>query len=145
MKFRLAGLLRVRALQEDLAAAELADARRELRSVRARRARTIAALEGVDAAQVGIANLSAIAASRASADALIADLRILEESLGIRIDQAAEDHRTTHTATRTVERLRDRFDAARRRDRQRHEQIEMDEIAGNRWNDGRRQAEEAGS
>jgi len=127
--FSLAGLLRVRSLEETLAAAGLADARRELGGVQAQRARTGAALAGTEADVVGTANLAAIAATRASAQARLAELALLEEAAGGAAAAAAAAHREARTAARAIERLRERADAELRREELRGEQAVLDEIA----------------
>lgn len=131
--FPLAGLLRVRALAEDTAAAELAAARREEDAARRRAARTAEMLGS--SRPPGEAELSAWKAAVAARVALsslltedVADLRDAEEDTGRRQDQWTR----ARTRTRAVERLRDKHDEEQRAEDERAEQAAIDEVAARR-------------
>lgn len=139
--FSLAGLLRFRALQETLSAADLAAARRALDGVRHRRTEIVAALAGTSVAASGQASLAAIGAARASAQSMIQDLARLEAAASHDVDKAADSHRRTRTAARSIEKLRDRFESEARREDLRREQSALDEIAVTRAARSRRTPE----
>jgi flagellar FliJ protein len=141
--FSLAGILRLRSLQETLAAADLAAARRDLDGVRARRTQVGAELAGTSVSAAGTAALAAIAAARASAQAMLSDLVALESMAARKADEAAVNHRQARTKAHTIERLRERFDVRERREDLRREQSALDEIAVTRA--ARRSAASLGS
>ncbi|HEU0257034.1 MAG TPA: flagellar FliJ family protein [Microbacteriaceae bacterium] len=131
--FHLSGLLRLRTLRESLAAVGLAEARHELSGVRDRRARVGAQLAGTTVAATGPESLAAIAAARASAQAMIGSLAALEELAGQKAEAAAAAHRLARTEARTIRRLSDRFAAEEARKDLHREQVALDEIAITRW------------
>jgi flagellar protein FliJ len=130
-RFPLEGLLRVRTIWEDRAAAELADARRQEQRARDRAART-AELLGDSAAPVGSGSASFMGSvlARAALSSMLADaltdVAAAEESTAGR----AAAWSTARQATRSVERLAERHADAERRAEDRVEQQAIDEIAG---------------
>lgn len=131
--FRLAGLLRVRVLQEELAASEAAQARRLLEGVRRRRAGILASVAGIEVGEVGSATLAAVAASRASAYTLAEQLGSMEAAAQRDAALASGAHRAARRDAQAVQRLADRFAVGQQREELRREQIAIDEIATARW------------
>jgi len=131
--FPLAGLLRLRALAEDQAAAELALARREQSDAR-RRARESADLLGGSALPTAAGHLAwqAAVAGRAALGALLVERR----TEAVVADAVAEDRATTWTdarqQVRALERLEERHDETERAEEARAEQRVLDEVAGRR-------------
>ncbi|MBD7957435.1 hypothetical protein H9651_07270 [Microbacterium sp. Sa4CUA7] len=126
--FRLAGLLRVRSIQERAAAEHLSRASMEHVRTEARERQLRAALStSVDEA-VDVRALAALAASRVASRSMLADLRTLAEMQEAAVAEAREQH----TATRIDERglaLLAEAHARRELARELHvEQIELDEI-----------------
>lgn len=128
--FPLAGLLRVRALAEDTAAAELAAARQAERQAR-ERARTTAQMLGATLlpADADLSAWQASVAARVALSSLLTDddaaVRVAEEESGRR----QEDWTAARIRTRAVERLRDRHDENERLADERTEQNVLDELA----------------
>ena len=139
-RFGLAGLLRVRDLEEQRAAAELADANRAVDAVRARGARTRASLAGVRSDVVDAATLSSVVAARSSAQVLLGELTALHELAA----REAGDARTAHGAARasavSLEKLRKRHTEAEVARELREEQSALDEVAIQGWRESRRDA-----
>ena len=159
--FRLAGLLRVRDIEEQRAAAELAEAGRAVDAVRAHRSRMRGSLGAMSpgampgampggqpgalpgaapreallgqSAHVDAATLSAVVAARASAHILLGELSALHE----RAEQTAADARSAHQVARvnarSLEKLQVRHvESETERDR-RAEQSALDEVAIQGW------------
>jgi flagellar FliJ protein len=78
-RFSLAGLLRLRHLQQELAAADLAAARNRLDATNVRQERARVALGGSSADVTSTSALYAIAAGRAALRSTLADLNALHE------------------------------------------------------------------
>jgi len=134
--FRLAGLLRLRALAEEQAAARLAGATRTRDAAAARRAATESALgatrfvegpEGTD----GL-GMQAVVASRMALSALLVDQRARVVVTQDAVDAADADWSAARTRTRTLEKLQEKHRAAAQVEEQRAEQVVLDEIAGRR-------------
>lgn len=131
--FRLAGLLRLRALAEEQAAARLADATRGRDAAVARREATQAALgtaqfpAGTDA--VG---MRAVVASRVALSALLVDQRALATRAQGAVDEADAAWSQARTRTRTLEKLQEKHEETVRVEDQRAEQVVLDEVAGRR-------------
>ena len=131
--FPLAGLLRVRALAEDTAAAELAAARREEDAARERAARTAEMLGSTrPPGEAELAAWQAAVAARVALSSLlvedVAGVRRAEEETGRR----QEDWTRARTRTRAVERLRDKHADEQRTEEERAEQLTLDEVAARR-------------
>jgi len=131
--FRLAGLLRLRALAEEQAAAQRAVSVRGRDTAAARVTATEAAL-----ASAGFAPLSdgpgmqAVVASRLALSALLVDRRAQVLVAQDEVDAADAVWSEARTRTRTLEKLQEKHDAAVRVEEQRAEQVVLDEIAGRR-------------
>lgn len=131
-KFSLAGLLRLRRLQEDQAAAELAVARSSARDIAARRAMAHARLASGDAAVATPAELFAIAATRSSSSGMLAELAELQELGRSELEAARARHDAARRAARSIEKLEERHILAVTVDELRVEQRAIDELAAKR-------------
>ncbi|MHA7240850.1 flagellar export protein FliJ [Arthrobacter sp. TMS1-12-1] len=107
-QFPLAGLLRLRQLREDEAAGSLAAANERLRASRDRADVLSDALDGTDISPAGSASLYAVAAARASARSMFADLHALEAHLQGEQHRAQDQYRAARAATMGLEKLEDR-------------------------------------
>lgn len=132
-EFSLAGLLRLRQIQQDQAATGLARARSRSSSVRARETAARRDLAAGDDPISSSASLRAIAAARSSSHSMLADLQNLA-----RIAETAEnDARSQFIAARTrsvgLEKLQARHAAEVNSADLRAEQSTLDEIASTVW------------
>lgn len=131
--FRLAGLLRLRALAEEQAAAQRATSARGRDAAVARAAATEAALgsavfpPGADARGV-----QAVVASRLALSALLVDRRAQVLVAQDEVDAADAAWSAARTQTRTLEKLQEKHETAVRAEEQRAEQVVLDEVAGRR-------------
>ena len=128
--FPLAGLLRVRRLQEEQAAAELAHARSRADREREREQRMRAALGGADDEVTSVEALAALAASRAASRSLLSDLGLLVREREAQAEKARQEHAVTRVKAAGLERLEERHGAAVAAEDLRVEQHALDEIAG---------------
>ncbi len=127
--FPLAGLLRVRRLQERAAAERLTRASMEHAQTEARdrqvRASLTTSAEGVE----DVRTLAALAASRVAARSLLSDLRALGDAQAAAADAARAEHAAARIDEHGLTRLAEAHDR-RERDRvRRGEQSTLDEIA----------------
>jgi flagellar FliJ protein len=131
--FALAGLLRLRHLQQDAAAGELAAANARLNTNETRRAEASAALTVLPSEATGTASLAAIAAGRTSAQSMLADL----DALSREYRQTAENAHAAFTAKRAesvgLEKLEGRHGMILAAEDLRAEQTVLDEIASTGW------------
>jgi flagellar protein FliJ len=132
-EFSLAGLLRLRQIQQDQAATGLARARSRSSSVRAREAAARRDLSATDDPISSSASLRAIAAARSSSHSMLADL----QSLSRIVDTEETDARSEFIAARTrsvgLEKLQARHHAEVATEDLRAEQSALDEIASTVW------------
>lgn len=128
--FSLMGLLRLRRLQEDQAAASLATARRDVRDTAARIASVHATLASADASIATSDELFAIAATRSSSTSMLADLAQLERAQAEEVARREEEHREARRAARGIEKLEARHGLAVQAEELRTEQRVLDELAG---------------
>jgi len=131
--FPLAGLLRLRHLQQDEAAVELAAANSRVNDNETRRDRARALVHGGGHSPTSVAAMSALAAARASSRSMLADLDALGQG-----HQAALAHaQTVFDAARAesvaLEKLKARHSAAVIAADLKAEQTVLDEIASTRW------------
>lgn len=128
--FPLSGLLRVRTMAEDTAAAELAAARNLERAAR-QRARDTAEMLGSSRppAEADLAAWRAAVAARVALSSLLTDDRAAAVHAEHEVQQRQEEWTAARIRTRAVERLRDKHDAAERSEQERAEQLVLDEIA----------------
>lgn len=129
--FRLAGLLRVRQLQEQLAAADLAAANRTAEDVRVRSHRIRASMAGAEAQDGSV--LAAVTAARANAQFMLAELATLSDRVDADRAAAHTAYSAARTDARTLEKLQRNHDAAAMAEALRVEQAALDEIATHRW------------
>jgi flagellar FliJ protein len=132
-QFTLAGLLRVRSLEEREAAASLAQANQRINSIRSQRERTIAALAGTSVEATGANNLAALAASRAAAQTQLSELAALHELASAEARQATDEHRAARARLLALEKLHDRHTTAVHVEELQVEQNALDEIAVGSW------------
>lgn len=131
--FRLAGLLRLRSIAEEQAAATLADRTRGRDAAAARSRATEDALGGAQfGADMDSLGMQAVVASRLALSALLVDHRGRVGQAQDEVDVADAAWAAARTRTRTLEKLQDKHEAAVRVEEQRAEQIVLDEIAGRR-------------
>ncbi|KAD3456118.1 hypothetical protein GD627_15640 [Arthrobacter yangruifuii] len=137
--FPLAGLLRLRQLQQEKAAGELAAANLRMRETREARAGMYNALETSFSEPVDATTMNAIAAARSSSRSMLADLFALDTRYAAELETA----RTGFTAARArsvgLEKLEGKFAEAEAAEDLRAEQTILDELAGTVWH--RRQKE----
>ncbi|GAA1109493.1 flagellar FliJ family protein [Arthrobacter flavus] len=129
--FPLAGLLRLRRINQDRAAGELAAAAAALRERAADRGTAMASLDRslsrVDSAQA----LSAVAAARASSRSMLRELEALETRSRADLDRAQNDFSAARAQTISLEKLEERHTAAVHAEDLKAEQLVLDEIATN--------------
>ncbi|MFB7894199.1 hypothetical protein ACFC1I_18505 [Microbacterium sp. NPDC056044] len=128
-EFSLAGLLRVRGIQERAAAQRLSRASIEAEQTasRDRQLRAALAVTGSDAADVR--SLAALAAARVAGRSLLADLDSLGELRQAALHEARDEHESARKEVRGLERLADAHAARALAGELRAEQLELDEIA----------------
>lgn len=131
--FRLAGLLRVRDLEEQRAAATLAEASVALDAVYAHRSRTRATLAGVPPEAADAAALSALVAARANAHALLGELSSLHDQAEHIAANARDAHHAARADARALEKLHLRHIDTETTREIRAEQLTLDEIAIQGW------------
>lgn len=131
--FPLAGLLRLRHLQQDQASVDLATANSALRRHDERLVHARGALAGLTATPTNMAALHAMAAARASSRSMLGDL----DALGRNYQTAVAAARTVFDAARAdairLEKLEVRHAEALAVEDLHAEQTVLDEIASTRW------------
>ena len=131
--FPLAGLLRLRKLQQDQAALDLAEANARVAASEARRGRARSALGALGNTPGTSAALNAMAAARSSSRSMLAEL----EALGRTEQDTLESSQSAYNAARAesvaLEKLHDRHAEALLALDLHAEQTVLDEIAGARW------------
>lgn len=138
--FPLAGLLRLRKLQEETAASKLAAANARVREAGAVQAQAYEELAQSPVAAADSAALYAVAAARASSRAMLAELA----AVGTRRTAEAETAQTAFRSARAdsvgLEKLEARHAVEAAAEDRRTEQTVLDELAGSAW---QRQQKEA--
>lgn len=127
--FRLGGLLRLRRLEEERAAATLARANAERTAARERRSRAALELSAASFDDGDAASFQAAVAGRASLMGLLEESALLLAVAAERSDTAQRDWTERRTEVRTLEKLEERHDAAAVADEGRAEQLLADEVA----------------
>jgi flagellar FliJ protein len=131
--FPLAGLLRLRKLQEDKSAAALAAARGRAEDVR-RRSRRMREVLGADSTTAtSIEHVVAIAAARASTSSMLSELEALGRSTDDEEARTLADHQESRRRALTLEKLQEKHDAAAQAERGVEEQRVLDELAVRGW------------
>ncbi|WP_181445849.1 flagellar export protein FliJ [Cryobacterium soli] len=138
--FSLAGLLRLRHLQQDQAAGDLAAANARLRATATRIDETRAALEHLPLNPTGADTLYAIAAARASSRSMLAELVALDGVAQQAAAAAKADFEAKKAASASLEKLEGRHGAAEAAEDLHAQQTVIDEIASTGWH--RRQGEQ---
>ncbi|TFC93854.1 MULTISPECIES: hypothetical protein [Cryobacterium] len=131
--FALAGLLRLRHLQQDQAAGDLAQANAVAQANAARRAGARATLHQMPSAANGADMLSTIAAARASARSMLADMEALGRNYQVAVGEAQVAFDATRADSVRLEKLEDRHGALVAAEDLHREQTVLDEIAGAGW------------
>ena len=131
--FPLAGLLRLRKLQQDQAALDLAEANARVAALEARHGRARSALGALGNSPQSIAALNAMAASRASSRSMLAELDALGRNHQESLDTAQSTYNSARAESVALEKLHARHAAALLAEDLRAEQTVLDEIAGDRW------------
>ncbi|MHA7132024.1 flagellar export protein FliJ [Oerskovia turbata] len=132
-KFRLAGVLRLRRLEEDTAKAELAHAHADLAQTVEEAGGLAAYLESSPERSSPGASLAAIAASRAATSALFAVLEAEARRKAGLVDEAFSGLQQARASRLGLEKLQDRHDEDVARAEGRAEQAALDEVASSRW------------
>ncbi|GGD75085.1 hypothetical protein [Microbacterium murale] len=136
--FSLAGLLRVREIQERAAAQRLSRAVIDARHTEARDRRLRTALAGEGTEAVDVRSLAALAAARGAGRSLLADLSSLDAIQQEELAQARSEHADARCAMRGLDRLADAHAVRERTEELRSEQAELDEIASRARAEGER-------
>lgn len=129
----LAGLLRLRGIERDRAAQQLAEQARRQAALQQRAGELRQSL-GLQPVETGdAASLHAIAAARAVANRLLSELDSLQQLQRQATDAAESAHRLAHQRHRGIERLDERRAAHASQLDQQREQAALDEHAGTAW------------
>jgi flagellar FliJ protein len=131
--FPLAGLLRLRKLQEDQAAAALSAARGRAEDVRRRSRRLRDTLDSGGSAAHSVDNIVAIAAARASTSSMLSELEALGRSTADEEARTLADHQESRRRALTLEKLEAGHLAAEAVERGIEEQKVLDELAIRAW------------
>lgn len=141
--FPLAGLLRLRHLQQGEAASELAAANSRVQDNQTRRDRARALLHGGASAPTSAAAMNAMAAARASSRSMLADLDALGQGHLATLDEAQKVFDAARAESIGLEKLEARHAAAVAAADLHADQIVLDEIASTRWHRDRAADDEA--
>ena len=134
--FRLAGLLRLRQVQEEQAASDLAAANARSRENAARQNRARAALGGVGAEATSSNVLYAIAAARSSSRSMLAELEAVDVHNRADVADAAAAYAAARARSLGLEKLEQRHIETRDAGDLAAQQAVVDEIATNRPKSG---------
>jgi len=135
-QFSLAGLLRVRGIQERAAAERLSRAVLDARHTEARDRHLRAALAGEGTDAVDVRSLAALAAARSASRSMLADLTALASVQQQSVADARAEHADARRAQRGLDRLADAHAERVRAEDLRAEQAELDEIAARTRDEG---------
>ncbi len=128
-QFSLAGLLRVRGIQERAAAERLSRAVLDARHTEARDRHLRSALAGEGTEAVDVRSLAALAAARSASRSMLADLTALASVQQQSVADARAEHADARRAQRGLDRLADAHAERVLSEDLRAEQAELDEIA----------------
>jgi flagellar FliJ protein len=131
--FPLAGLLRLRHLQQDQAASQLAVANGRMRENNFRQMRARTALGSTMSEVANMAALHAVAAARASSRSTLADLEGVGAEVRAEVDQAQAVFEAARSRAIRLEKLEGRHAEAVVADDIHKEQTALDEIASGAW------------
>jgi flagellar FliJ protein len=132
-QFSLAGLLRLRHLQQDEAAGQLASANARLDGTSVQRNRARAALGATRADATSTESLYAMAAGRASMRSMLADLDSMIYQQQGEADEADEAFKLARAQAIALEKLEAKHVQAVTVEELRAEQAVLDELAGTAW------------
>jgi len=132
-QFSLAGLLRLRQIQQDQAASGLARARSRSTSARAREASARRQLADTDPDIVSSASMRAVAAARSASHSMLADLQTLSRVAEADETAAREEFIAARTRSVGLEKLAARHHAEVTSEELRAEQSALDEISSTIW------------
>ncbi|WEK13066.1 MAG: hypothetical protein P0Y48_11405 [Candidatus Microbacterium phytovorans] len=127
--FPLAGLLRVRGVQERAAAERLSRAALEHAHTEARDRHLRASLTTDVDAPEDVRTLAALAASRVAARSLLSDLHVLRDAQAAEVETARAAHAAARIDEHGLERLAEAHDRREQQRTLRAEQAALDEIA----------------
>ena len=131
--FPLAGLLRLRHLQQDQAASDLAEANARVAANEARRGRARSALSATSITPDNVAAMNAMAAARSSSRSILADLDALGRNNAASLGEAQAAFDAARAEALALEKLEVRHHETVAGEDLRAEQIVLDEIASTRW------------
>lgn len=140
-QFTLAGLLRLRHMQEDQAASDLAAANRRHSASSGRRAAARTELGASDAEVSTAAGLQGMAAARASSQSMLSDLQVMTQMDAETVKGAQEAFTAARMNSKGLEKLQEKHAAAVTVEELAAEQVAVDEIASGSWH--RERAESA--
>lgn len=132
-QFTLAGLLRLRHMQEDQAAATLAAANRRHSSSSSRRAAARAELGDSDAEVSTAAGLQGMAAARAASQSMLADLHTMVQLDESQAQEAREAFKAARINSKGLEKLQEKHAADVAEADLAAEQVAVDEMASGSW------------
>jgi flagellar FliJ protein len=132
-QFSLAGLLRLRHLQQDEAAGQLASANARLDGTSVQRNRARAALGATRAEVTSTESLYAMAAGRASLRSMLADLDSMIYQQQGEADEADDAFKLARAKAIALEKLETKHNQAVTVEELRAEQATLDELAGTAW------------
>jgi flagellar FliJ protein len=135
--FALAGLLRLRHLQEDQAAGDLAQANAVAQANIRRRANTRAALEVLPSSVTGPNTLHAVAAARASTRSMLAEMDALGNNYQTAVGEAQAAYDASRAESVSLEKLEGRHGAVVAAEDLHAEQTILDEVASTAWHRNR--------
>lgn len=131
--FPLAGLLRLRQVEKDHAASDLAAANALRRDAQDKQMHAIAALHAVSAEATDAGTMFALAAARASSRSMLADLSVLAATVEAEAEQAQAAFTEAKKRAVGLEKLEARHSADLRVSDLGAEQAAIDEIATGAW------------
>lgn len=131
--FPLAGLLRLRQIQQDQAASDLsaANARARESTTRQRQARIALGVTSTEVTSTAV--LYAIAAARASSRSMLAELQAVDSQNRTRLEQAETAFATARARSIGLEKLEARHDHTVVSEELAAEQAALDEVASTGW------------
>lgn len=131
--FSLAGLLRLRKLQQDQAAGEVSLARARARDVAARQKFAQNSLASLTMQGGTPESLRWTAAARAASSSTLGELDVLEAEMALRLEDARQRHAAAKGKAVGLEKLEVRHDEAEASESLNLEQAAFDEISARNW------------